>query len=281
MAQPVQFENDVFRAAVWPQFGGRVTSLVDKADGYELLFSYPAELPSGSLYDASYIDAWHSGWDECFPAVTASHYVGHPYDNILVPDHGEIWGLPTTAVPNRSGITTVWHGLRFGYRLTRKLSLEGDSVVADYVLINLAPFDFHFVWAQHALLAMEVPMLLDLPGLTGADSVTLTDPGKLSPRQTWKYYSREPIRKPVSILFPDRQRSLQIAYSSSTELPAHWGIWMSTGGWAGHRAFAISPTTGRADRLDAAIADRSAGMVAPMGRADWTVRWTVSSAKPA
>jgi hypothetical protein len=48
MSQPVQLESDLLRAEVWPQFGGRLTSLVDKADGYELLFSYPTEMPTGS-----------------------------------------------------------------------------------------------------------------------------------------------------------------------------------------------------------------------------------------
>jgi hypothetical protein len=278
MSQPVHLESDSLRAEVWPQFGGRVASLVDKADEHELLFSYPAELPSGSLYDASYIDAWHAGWDECFPAVAASTYRGHPYDGIAVPEHGEIWGLPTTAVPSRAGITTVWHGLRFGYRLTRKLSLEPDAVVADYVLINLAPFDFHFVWAQHALLAMDVPMRLELPKLTEPGDVDFSDPGSLPARQAWKRFSQEPIAEPVRIVFPSRHRQLEISYSSDTDLLAYWGVWINTGGWAGHRQLAISPTTGRADALGTAIADKSAGLVGPMGRADWTVRWAVSPA---
>ena len=86
-------------------------------------------------------------------------YPGHPYDSVNVPDHGELWGLPTTSVPTRGGITTVWHGLRFGYRLTRKLYLEGSSIVAEYTLINLAPFDFRFVWAAHGLMSMAAPVV--------------------------------------------------------------------------------------------------------------------------
>ena len=50
MAQPVTIESDALRATVWPQFGGKVSSVVDKADGYELLFTYPAELPAGPLF---------------------------------------------------------------------------------------------------------------------------------------------------------------------------------------------------------------------------------------
>src|SRR5205807_1158389 len=104
-------------------------------------------------------------WDECFPAIAPSRYVGHPYDGIPVPDHGELWGLPTTAVPARAndGITTVWQGLRFGYTLSRKLYLDGSTIAAEYTLLNRAPFPFHFVWSMHALLAMEVPVELKLP----------------------------------------------------------------------------------------------------------------------
>src|SRR5947209_15555975 len=132
MAHPVLIENEALRMEVWPALGGKVASLADKADEFELLFNYPAEIPTAALYDTAYGNGWYAGWDECFPAVSPSHYVGHPYDGIAVPDHGELWGLPTTAVPAKDGITTVWHGLRFGYRLTRKLYLDGPSVRAEY-----------------------------------------------------------------------------------------------------------------------------------------------------
>ena len=50
---------------------------------------------------------------------------------------------------------------------------------------------------------------------------------------------------------------------------------INTGGWAGHRHFAIEPTTGRFDQIDRAINDHSAGRVAPLGRREWAVRWEV------
>ena len=58
-------------------------------------------------------------------------------------------------------------------------------------------------------------------------------------------------------------------------MPAYWGIWINTGGWAGHRHFAVEPTTGRYDQLERAIHDESAGRVGPLGRRDWSVRWDV------
>ena len=305
MAQPVTIENDAFRIDVWPQFGGKVSSCVDKADGYELLFNYPAELPDGPLYDQPYAKGWYAGWDECFPSVGASRYPGHPYDGIGVPDHGELWGLPTTSVPAKGGITTVWHGLRFGYRLTRRVTLDGPSLAAEYSLINLAPFDFKFVWAQHALLAMNQDVELALKekpfrfshdaggtdiqrpfewgGETG-ELASVRRPGSMPAGRGWKLFSTDPISAPATVSYPGRDRTLTIEYlpAGLTETegptPAYWGIWINTGGWAGHRHFAIEPTTGRYDPLDRAAADRSAGILPGSGRRDWAVRWTVGPA---
>jgi hypothetical protein len=300
MAQPVTIESDALRVDVWPQFGGKVSSVVDKADGYDLLFTYPAEFPTGPQYDMSYGKGWYAGWDECFPAVAPGRYVGHPYEGIAVPDHGELWGLPTTSVPAKNGITTVWHGLRFGYRLTRKLALEDSALTAEYTLINLAPFEFRFVWAQHALLAMNTSVELSLnqdrlrlshdargndiqrPFEWGKDEPEelreLDHPSAMPPGGGWKVFGGEPITLPLRIGFPYRAngRSLTMSYASADRLPAYWGIWINTGGWAGHRHFAIEPTTGRFDQLDRAVHDDSAGRLDPLGRRDWTVQWVVA-----
>jgi hypothetical protein len=299
MAQPVTIESDALRAEVWPQFGGKVSSVVDKADGYDLLFTYPAELPTGPQYDLPYGKGWYAGWDECFPAVAPGRYVGHPYDGIAVPDHGELWGVPTTSVPAKNGITTVWHGLRFGYRLTRKLSLDGPTLSAEYTLINLAPFEFRFVWAQHALLALNGPVELkisqnrfrlshDAKGTEiqkpfqwdagDFDFAQFDTPNMLPPGNGWKSFSLDPIEAPMTVHYPRRAggRRVEISYASGDALPAYWGVWINTGGWAGHRHFAVEPTTGRFDQLDRAVQDDSAGRIGPLGRRDWSVRWTVA-----
>ncbi len=293
----VVVENDQLRIEVWPQLGGKVSSLIDKADKFDLLFSYPAEIPQSCQYDLPYANTWFAGWDECFPAIAPSKYPGHPYDGIAVPDHGELWGLPTTAVPTRDGITTVWHGLRFGYRLTRKLFLDGASVVAEYSLVNLAPFEFRFVWAMHALLSMATPVELQLanPALfrlshdaDGADAQQSFEwpilpeghdasrPGDLPPRRGWKLFCVDAIESGMVVRYPQRGRTAQIEFSSDDGLDAYWGIWINTGGWNGQRHFAIEPTTGRYDQIDRCVRDRSAGRVAALGRCQWRTRFAVA-----
>src|SRR5262245_57674824 len=243
MSQPVTIENDAIRIQVWPMYGGKVSSVVDKADRFELLFNYPVELPTTSHYDIAYPSGWYAGWDECFPAIARGKYAGHPYDGIDVPDHGELWGLPTTAVPTKDGITTVWHGLRFGYRLTRKLFLDGPTVRVEYTLVNLAPFDFRFVWALHALMDMTRAVEFDLPdteyvlshdaaGNAYGTKFRLGEPGELkdlsrpsllADQRGWKVFTTAPISSPIKVRYParDSARSLSIGYQSSDGIDAY------------------------------------------------------------
>jgi hypothetical protein len=296
---PVKIENDSISIEVWPTLGGKVSSLIDKVDQYDLLFNYPAELPDSPRYDSSYGNHWSCGWDECFPAVAPSVYPRHPYNGIAVPDHGELWGIPaTTAVPAKDGITTVFHGLRFGYRLTRKVYLEANAVTAEYTLNNLAPFEFRYVWCMHALLSMVQPVQIVNPeaGLyrlshnesgdhldvpynwpttpTGED---FSQPAMLPARRAWKSYSTDPIERTLTLVYPTRHRRLTFEYSSVDGQPAYWGIWINTGAWAGKPHLAIEPTTGRYDEIDRSIKDASAGLVGPFEKRQWSVKCTLSS----
>ncbi|MGA2499026.1 MAG: hypothetical protein ABSH20_14890 [Tepidisphaeraceae bacterium] len=298
MSHSVTIENDAFRMEVWPEIGGKVASLVDKADNHELFFSYPAEIPDQRpRYDNTYADSWCAGWDECFPSVAPSRYVGFPYDGIASPDHGELWGLPTTAVPTRNGITTVWHGLRFGYRLTRKLHLEDQSILADYTLVNLAPFPFRFVWAQHVLLALRQQMVVEIPAAgewrfshnasgerkdepfrwPRLGDLDLSLPESLPAGKGWKVFSSSPIDAPAVLRYPARSRRLTIEITVPENLKCYWGVWISTGGWAQHRQLSLEPTTGRFDELDRCIRDHSAAMIDPLGKMEWQVKWTTGA----
>jgi hypothetical protein len=298
MSQPVTIENDAVRVQVWPTYGGKNSAIVDKADRFELLFNYPVELPTTSHYDLAYPSGWYAGWDECFPAIAPGKYPGHPYDAIAIPDHGELWGIPTVAVPTKDGITTVWHGLRFGYRLTRKLYLAGAGLSAEYKLVNLAPFDLHFVWAAHPLMSWSGDLELDLGDGTACrfshdeegrergetfswprlGSEDLSKPAALPAKRAWKAFTVEPIGGPVVARYPSRGRQVEIAFASEDDVAAYWGVWINTGGWAGHRHFAIEPTTGRFDALDRSVRDGSAGGVTGLRTLAWTLNWTLGTA---
>ncbi len=304
LAFPVTIENDSLRLLVWPHLGGKVSSAIDKADGFELLFNYPSELPEKSLYGLPYSNAWNAGWDESFPAIAPGVYPRHPYEGVNIPDHGELWGLPTTAVPTKNGITTVWHGLRFGYTFSRKLYLDDAAIVAEYSLLNRAPFEFFFVLAAHLQMSMASPVELTLPageyrlshGSEGADlqrpftwphvaeGTDLSNLSNLPEKYSWKAYSHKPIDEPGIIRYPKRNRKITLEFDSepppapdAMALKAYWGVWVSTGGWQAQRHFSIEPTTGRFDDLIRSLKDHSAGFVASQGRCEWSMRMSVGA----
>lgn len=258
MTGPVTIENDHIAMKVWPARGAWVSSVVDKLDDVELLLQSGDSHSAPPLYDDRFDGA---GWVECFPAVAAGPYVGRPYDGIAIPDHGELWTLPVTAVPARAGITTVWHGLRFGYRFVRKLTLDESSIVADYTLVNLAPLEFRFVWAQHALLSRRSDVLLN---------------DQLLPAAMSKTFEEDPITVQMRIDYPHRDRRLTLAYASADGVNAYWGIWNDPTGPAGKATFAVGPTTGRHDALAPSVADTTAGRVGASATVRWSTRWTLS-----
>ena len=76
--------------------------------------------------------------------------------------------------------------------------------------------------------------------------------------------------------YPSRGRQVEIVYSSDAAAAyAYWGVWINTGGWAGHKHVAIEPTMGRYDALDRSVRDGSAGRVSALGNLSWSVSWTL------
>lgn len=296
MQNLIGIENEALKVQIVPGYGGKVRSIVDKADGYELLFDYHNTRPQAPVYDIPYGEGWYAGWDECFPGIGRGSYPQAPYTGTIVPDHGELWGIPTISTVARNSITTQWHGIRFGYSLTRQLSLSGATLTADYTLENLAPAEFRFVWALHSLMGLTLPTHFDFAGdkawrlshdakgdepherfnwpITqhGDDVSNL---GTLPPGRGWKVFSQQPIDRPFKIAYPTRKRVLSIGYSSQ-DVAAYWGVWINTGGWAGHKHFAVEPTTGRYDALEGSVQDGSAARLAPLATARWHVTWTVA-----
>jgi hypothetical protein len=168
--------------------------------------------------------------------------------------------------------------------------------VAEYVLINLSPFEFRFVWAQHALLSTLSPVELKLQaglpfrGRAGGEG-SVASPGfewpngeggedfscfsDLPAKQSWKIFSADPIASAATVAYPARNRQLTIEYASQ-HVPGYWGLWLNNGAWESHKHLAIEPTTGRCDTIDEATRDGTAGRIEPAGRCDWRTVWTCS-----
>jgi hypothetical protein len=145
-----------------------------------------------------------------------------------------------------------------------------SSVQLDLASASSSP-QFRF---SHDEMGVDHQQPFDWPMIS--PDVNVSDFSLIPQRRGWKMFSMQPISSPMVVRYPARGRALTIEYFSEENLPAHWGIWINTGGWAGNRAFSVEPTTGRFDQLDRSVGDNSAGRVGPMGRCEWSVRWTLS-----
>src|ERR1044071_6954902 len=90
----IRLHNDVLRAVFIPELGGKMVSLVRVASGHEFLLQ-PQDCGrkyGRPVYGDRMDDFDASGFDECFPTISACKY---PEDlNVSLPDHGELWPVP-------------------------------------------------------------------------------------------------------------------------------------------------------------------------------------------
>ena len=123
--EAVILENETLRVTVLPKFGSKTASLLYKPTGYETLWQNPARSFIRSGYAAPYPEGDISGFDEMFPTISRCLYEDPPWQGVEAPDHGEVWSLPWKETIDRDSLVMSVHGVRFPYRLEKRVSLEG------------------------------------------------------------------------------------------------------------------------------------------------------------
>ena len=82
-----------------------------------------------------------------------------------LPDHGEIWTAACELDEDEleNGIIATSLDLpRSPFHFTRRLGLEGSSLIVRYRLVNRGPAEESYVWAMHPLLSVEAGDRLEL-----------------------------------------------------------------------------------------------------------------------
>lgn len=287
--QNLVIENEGIRVEVDPAYGGRVTSLRDTRSGREWLTQGGRSANTGE--DAVYLGDEAVGWDECFPTV-ADWDASRTAWRRRLRDHGDLWGRPWSV--DEIGAQTI--ALSFvgrDFRFLRSLRVEPATLVASYRVDNLAAGPLPYLWALHALLAVEPEDRIELPGVDAVTVAYLESGGTLIevPRLGWSGpngvlpHSLDQVQSPHARLagkfyashlpggsarIGQPGRSLEIAWDESI---SDLGIWLTYGAWpkpGGHYEVALEPTNAPADHLgeviDAGIAPLPAG-----GSRSWTV----------
>jgi hypothetical protein len=273
----VTIESEMISAQFLPTIGAKFCSLVYKPQNFELMVQRPAPKYLIAPYDGVYEEGECSGFDDMFPTIDRGLYGKFPWQDTMIPDHGEVWSLPWEMQVSDNRLTFTCHGVRFPYQLEKQVFfLDSSRLRIEYSLKNLSAFDMDFLWAAHIMLNLEENVELVLPssverivttfnrsGILGSFGDTFDFPharltnGKQqdlrqmrpkSAQDAYKYYVDGKLSEGWCAL-NYRARGLLLALSFPTETVPYLGILPNEGGWHDLYNIFLEPATAAFDSL--------------------------------
>jgi hypothetical protein len=296
----VALENAALRAVLQPALGGKMTSLVWRASGDELLLP-----PSGACRRPAYGDTFCAqdayGFDECLPTVAPCRHPAGRADGIALPDHGELWSVPWRCEIDAQQVRMSVDGRALPYTVSKAVRLEGASVCIDYALTNRSDAPLAYLWAAHPLLRAVAGTRILLPSSVGEMWIessrderlgrhggTCSWPDALLPNGDRLDLSliRAPESKRADKLFTpplDEGRAtvlypggLSVTFRFDARVTPYLGVWICEGGWpaSGPGAFtlALEPSSGRGDSLAEACGRGQAATLEAGASRRWGLR---------
>lgn len=284
-ADLVALTTDRLALVVDSGFGGRVTSLTDRATGREWLMQGPRADDVSEA--AEYRGAASRGWDECFPTVLSCQ---NAVWGGRLRDHGMLWGRPWEVVE----VGTQHLEARFqgeGITFNRRLTLKGAVVNAVYAVTSSRAAPVPYLWSQHCVLSpvkgdqitfsglgrMEAEgFQFDWPAYPARD---LSRVGHADEGFNLKAYGLTAARATAQII--GQKGGLRFDWDGR-DVPA-LGLWLDYGSWPAEgplHQLAIEPTTGAADDLAGAEAIGQARWLAPGDTHRWSVMLTLTDPDP-
>jgi galactose mutarotase-like enzyme len=286
------------RIAVLPDYGSRVVSLVDKANGRDWIFQGGATEDTGE--DAVYGADAAVGWDECFPTISPWDASQTMWKRPLR-DHGDLWGRPWSVdALDTQSLTTTYATKEFAF--TRTLELSGAVLTARYRVENRTSFEMPFLWALHGLLAATPDDRIALPGRSKLSATYVSRGGEAFPTPIigWPdgaraFGFRLDEVQPESANFAAKFYDEGPVRCAALGREAHWlviawrepikalGIWLNYGGWpnpARGRHIALEPTTAPVDHLGQALDAGEAAWIKAGGETAWTITMTLTRKAP-
>ena len=299
----IRGRSEGVEVALLPEVGGKMISLRSAA-GREWLWQTPRRPYRRPEYGGAFEAYDISGFDECFPGIGEGPYPLAPWEGVTVPDHGEVWTLPWDASVDGETLVLSVHGVRFPYRMEKRLTIEGAGVRIAYRLENLSPFALRYLWSAHPLFDARPGMRVELPAGVSVRTDWSKDGrlGELGARHDWPrttdasggavtldvlpstgsgfadklYTDRLRTGSPATCRLVDLETGEYVGFTFDPSEVPYVGVWLNMDGWplSGATCFnvALEPCTGYPDRLDYAIARDEAATLAPRAVNEWTLR---------
>lgn len=285
--RPLRLANDQVCLEVVPEFGARVTKLIDRQTGRDWLV--PGR-PVGSSADHAIYGGFQArGWDECFPTVAPCFDESR---NQTLRDHGDLWGRPWDCRVEDTVLSSTLSSEVV--RFSRQLKLDGRTVTATYDVANIGAETLTYMWSQHCLLATGPDDKIDLQGIGEMTVTGGAASGDAVEERQFRWPRLSDARPDLSRIEPISAEFYLKAYApvhgqpnavisgskgaiafswSAQEMP-YLGLWLDYGGWPDDcpvHQIAIEPTTAPADHLTAARASGQSRTLNPNDRHRWTI----------
>jgi galactose mutarotase-like enzyme len=283
-------QNEQLMVAVAPDFGARVTRLIDRATGRDWMAQGGQSIQTGE--DAVYGLAEAVGWDECFPTVGRCDVKGTVWGRVLR-DHGDLWGRSFAIVEHRADLLTLEYESD-QFRFVRTLRLDGATLHVDYQIDNLTADPMPYLWALHGLLAVRPGERITLPGVSQMTAPYVSLQGEIIdlPAIQWPN-TRAALGFDIDMVQPQTAGFAAKMYAAvpaqarakvgaleviwSGDQIGHLGLWFTYGGWpgvGGVHQLAIEPTNASAGDLAEGLAQVTP--IAPFGHHRFAVQFTIS-----
>jgi hypothetical protein len=297
----VSMESERLRAVILPAYGGKMASLVDKVSSREFLVQADGDKYKKLRYAGDYVAAESSGFDDMFPTIDAWAYDKYPWQGTIMPDHGEVCGLPWAYDAEGESLHCWVYGVRFSYRLDKWLRFETDETLAiRYKVQNLSPFNLDYIWAAHVMINAEPGARILLPYEDGAGAVCVfsEDNAFAVPGMAMSWPNTKTMAQGIvdisrtrvdgsntyKLYFdaPMPQGWCDYAYSDGTTLRLnvseqvkYLGVWINEGAFKGYKNIAFEPCTGTFDNPGAAIAHGQNSILPGCGINEWQLDFQV------
>lgn len=281
-------ENNMLRAVILPEHGGKVASLYYKEKSFEFLFQNPKDSFQSAPLGASFAAHEACGFDDTFPSIDAEKlYINGK--EIDYPDHGEVWTSACTVTQQGDALTLSFQSKILPYRYERTFTLTEHALQIAYRITNNGSDTFPCLWTMHGLATYRPDMRLLYPACNGQiETVCVTtelgEKGTLhafplaqnadgavydctrvpapTPASRQKFYLTGKVAKgECGYEYPTEQVRVTISYDE-TILP-YLGFWITAGAFRGDYNCALEPTNGYFDSITCAQKNNACPTLSP------------------
>lgn len=271
----IQLENAWIRVIILPKLGGKIASVCYKKRQFEFAAQYRGEAYRLPGTDADFIEYDASGLDDAFPNIVRAEISCGEDENVLYPDHGEIWYSSFSHRICGDEVELYCRSSLFSYSYRKRVALRKNRVELSYEIANEAAQPFPCLWAFHGLVRYEKDMELLYPGgIQGFENVLCSpELGAVGGRYNAdgseydfrrmpgdgtmvKYYVGHRVTEGFcGYRYPSQGVECLLEYDAA-KLP-YLGVWITTGGYRGDYNCALEPASGYYDDIRIAAKNNS------------------------